>query len=242
MTRNRPPDRALWARVCAYLPAVDGLRLHDEGYFFGGVGATINLNFVVGVVDGALFVHAGPRTETDERAGAVGVTIDGQDFPGWLRVPAAAVSADAALSEWVHRGVARARSLARFDRSGWPERISFAYAPPTGYAFGTYEEEDPEVAAARERSIRLAPDYGATLPLWGRALHRLDVDDLDASLLEALRAWQADFDREFHYQRGWSSDVARWRWADAAIDLEERLRLALPPWVELEVNLWPLDR
>lgn len=227
-------------RAC--LPAVDGLKVHEE-YFFGGVGATINVNFVVGVIDGALVVHAGTKTEMDALAGAVGVTIDGQECPGWLRVPTASVSTDAALAEWVQRGAARAQSLPMFDPSGWPERTSFGFAPNTAAQyFGTYEEEDPAVTEALERIVRLSPDYSARLPLWGRPMDRIDVDDLDASLVEALRKWQAEFDREFHYERGWSSDVARWRWADAAIGLEERLRLALPPWVELEVDLWPLDR
>ena len=82
------------------------------------------------------------------------------------------------------------------------------------------------------------PDYAADLPLWG-----LDWSNppLPQDLLRDLAQWQDDFNATFEPEDGWPDVDTRDRWAHHAEGLVARLRAALPPGVELTVDLWPID-
>jgi hypothetical protein len=86
--------------------------------------------------------------------------------------------------------------------------------------------------------LRLSPDYGADLPLWGMAVEPLQIPP---SLLEDLSVWQRTFDRQFDAHWGWISTEAKTSWAEEAVELEARLRSAIEGEVELLVDLWPLE-
>ncbi len=53
-------------------------------------------------------------------------------------------------------------------------------------------------------------------------------------------AWQKEFDSNFHWDTGWSSEETKGKWADEAVHLEAELREALAGKAELIVDLWPL--
>jgi hypothetical protein len=90
-------------------------------------------------------------------------------------------------------------------------------------------------------AIRLAPEYGATTPLWpqtdGDAVNRF----VPPELLERLIRWQALFEDNFDWESGWRSDRAKEQWAAEAIEMEHQVREALNGRVDLIVDLWPLD-
>ena len=115
-----------------------------------------------------------------------------------------------------------------------------AFAPGTGdvhVSKGDVSKGDDQLAQdAGQYRLTLTVDYSAEMPLWGRDAHRVVLEPM---LLERLRAWQSDFDHNFHYEQGWLSREARERWATEAVKLEADLRDALPG-VELKVDLWPL--
>lgn len=92
------------------------------------------------------------------------------------------------------------------------------------------------VAEAKNRRLKLRPEYGAQLPLWGSSWETLG---LDVALLDSLADWQDDFDANFNAGVGWKTAEARDRWSAEAVKLEARLRAALPG-MELEVDLWPV--
>jgi hypothetical protein len=95
---------------------------------------------------------------------------------------------------------------------------------------------------ALPRVIRLSPDYGADLPLWGEGFGNIawQFTKLPPQLLDRLAAWQQDFDNNYHYQAGWRSAAIRDRWAHQATELAAGLRAALGARAELTVDLWPI--
>lgn len=86
-------------------------------------------------------------------------------------------------------------------------------------------------------TLRIMPDYQCGVPLWGPVSSCID---LDAALVARLRLWQESFDENFHWDSGWKSQDSKARWSQEAEDIIVALKVALPPGVELEVDLWPL--
>ena len=122
-----------------------------------------------------------------------------------------------------------------------PQRGWTAYAPLTGPL-------PPRPPGSREwrvlpqsppTTVTFGPEYGVEVPLWPLAdsTNELVPDDLLAKLI----SWQADFDANFHWETGWSSDEHKTRWAETAAGLETELRAALEGKAEVIVNLWPLE-
>lgn len=64
--------------------------------------------------------------------------------------------------------------------------------------------------------------------------------DLPELLLRRLAAWQRDFDFNYQWDHGWSSDAVREAWAAEAQTLEWMLRQAVGERAQLTVDLWPL--
>jgi hypothetical protein len=91
--------------------------------------------------------------------------------------------------------------------------------------------------------IRLAPDYGAPLPLWGKGFGNIawQFTKFPPELLDRLTAWQHDFDDNYHWRRGWKSDEARDRWVSQAEGLASDVQAALGNRAELVVDLWSSD-
>jgi len=91
--------------------------------------------------------------------------------------------------------------------------------------------------------IRLSPDYGADLPLWGAGFGNIawQFTKFPPELLDRLAAWQRDFDDNFHYEAGWRSAAIRDRWAHQVIGLAADVQAALGTRAELAVDLWPID-
>ncbi len=117
--------------------------------------------------------------------------------------------------------------------------------PPSATAGRPWETADYSASkpplrrdAAGRAVISLIPEYGAGLPLWDQDWRALD---LDPSLLSALADWQQQFQDHFHPSKGWTNGAIRDAWAAAAEELVGRLQRALPPGVELVVDLWPLS-
>jgi hypothetical protein len=116
-------------------------------------------------------------------------------------------------------------------------RLGVLHSPLSG------EKSEPFVYVPRRddepMSIRLSPDYMAPSPLWPQSE---EVEALvPEPLLARLVAWQKDFDANYDWSSGWTSEQARDEWAAAAIDLESELRSVLTGKAELTVDLWPID-
>lgn len=88
-------------------------------------------------------------------------------------------------------------------------------------------------------TVTFSPDYSAPSPLWPLS----DATDalVPPALLVNLIAWQEEFDSNFGWEKGWSSDEAKSKWAEEAVKLEAELREALAGIAELVVDLWPPD-
>jgi TfoX/Sxy family transcriptional regulator of competence genes len=104
-------DEELAARIRALLSAEDGV---EEKRMFGGLAFLAGGNMAVAASgQGGLLVRVDPAQTDDLMAttGARMMEMRGREMPGWLRVDTADVATSDALSEWVRRGVAFARSL-----------------------------------------------------------------------------------------------------------------------------------
>ena len=104
-------DEALAARVRDRIGAAPDL---TERKMFGGLAFLIGGHMAVAASgQGGIMV----RVDPDESDALVSGTpahpmeMRGKPMPGWLRVATADVGSDAALGEWVERGVTYARSL-----------------------------------------------------------------------------------------------------------------------------------
>ena len=88
-----------------------------------------------------------------------------------------------------------------------------------------------------DRTILLAPDYGASLPLWpGEKVDEDPEEFLPPDLLDRLLNWQEYWDSHHDYQVGWDSKETQTHWESEGTALANDLRTALPPGVNLRVG------
>jgi TfoX N-terminal domain len=104
-------DEALAARIRDRIGAAPAL---TEQKMFGGLAFLIGGNMAVAASgQGGILVRVDPD-ESDALVAATPASpmeMRGKQMPGWLRLAAEDVASDAALAEWVERGVGYARSL-----------------------------------------------------------------------------------------------------------------------------------
>src|SRR6478736_923484 len=85
-----------------------------EKKMFGGLAFLVGGNMAVAASgQGGLLARVDPA-QSDALVAASSATpmvMRGREMPGWLRVDTADVATEAALAEWVERGVKYARSL-----------------------------------------------------------------------------------------------------------------------------------
>ncbi len=84
-----------------------------EKKMFGGVGALLNGNMLVGVWKTSLIVRVGPE-QYDEVLAEEHVQkfdITGREMRGWVLVEADGVESDAQLRAWIDRGLRFVRGL-----------------------------------------------------------------------------------------------------------------------------------
>ena len=104
-------DEALAARIRSLTAAESGLA---EKAMFGGLAFLIDGHMAVSASGrGGMMVRVDPADSERLVASTAAevVVMRGRPAAGWLRVGAADVADDAALAEWVRRGVASARRL-----------------------------------------------------------------------------------------------------------------------------------
>lgn len=104
-------DEKLAARI---RELVSGERGVTEKKMFGGLAFLVGGNMAVAASgQGGILVRVDPEQSDALVAStpAEPMEMRGKQMPGWLRVPTEDVSADAALAEWVDRGVGYARTL-----------------------------------------------------------------------------------------------------------------------------------
>lgn len=105
-------DEELAHRVRAALGPEPGL---TEKRMFGGLGFMVDGHMAVAASgQGGLMVRVDPAASEElvDHVHVERVVMRGREMDGWLRVATEAVDADAALQDWVARGVAAARALA----------------------------------------------------------------------------------------------------------------------------------
>jgi hypothetical protein len=87
--------------------------------------------------------------------------------------------------------------------------------------------------------VILAPEYGAALPLWGDGFGNIawEFTKFSPAVLDRLRAWQLQFDANFHWEHGWSSEKVRDEWADEGRRLETLVRTELNGRAEVVLGL-----
>jgi TfoX N-terminal domain len=104
-------DEELAARIRALLGEREGL---TEQKMFGGLAFLVGGNMAIAASgQGGILVRVDPA-DSDElvvTTPAETMEMRGRRMAGWLRVGAAEVTGDAALSKWVERGTAYAGSL-----------------------------------------------------------------------------------------------------------------------------------
>ena len=104
-------DEALAGRIRELVSGEAGV---GELKMFGGLAFLVNGNMAVAASgQGGLMLRVDPAESADLVAGSKARVVEmrGRPMVGWLRVDAADVETEQALSEWVARGVAFARSL-----------------------------------------------------------------------------------------------------------------------------------
>ena len=104
-------DEELAARIRALVGAESGL---EEKKMFGGLGFIIDGHMAVAASgQGGLMVRVDPDAgeELVDGVDVVPMEMRGRAMTGWLRVTTGAVADDAALAEWVARGVSYVRTL-----------------------------------------------------------------------------------------------------------------------------------
>jgi TfoX/Sxy family transcriptional regulator of competence genes len=85
-----------------------------EHKMFGGLAFLVGGNMAVAASgQGGMLVRVDPEASDElvSTTGARPMEMRGRQMPGWLRVEADDVSAEAALAAWVERGVGYARKL-----------------------------------------------------------------------------------------------------------------------------------
>jgi len=106
-----PYDPKLAERIRAFLAATDGL---DEKKMFGGIGWTIHGHMAAGAHhDGHLIIRCSKEDFVSllDLPGARPMKRGETPMRGWVVVEAQAVTDDASLAEWLHRGRDYAASL-----------------------------------------------------------------------------------------------------------------------------------
>jgi TfoX/Sxy family transcriptional regulator of competence genes len=104
-------DEALAARIRGRIGAAPDL---TEKKMFGGLGFLIGGNMAVAASgQGGILVRVDPEESEAlvSSTPAYPMEMRGKQMAGWLRVATDDVASDAALAEWVERGVGYARSL-----------------------------------------------------------------------------------------------------------------------------------
>jgi TfoX/Sxy family transcriptional regulator of competence genes len=104
-------DEELAARLRDRLAPEPGV---TEKKMFGGLGFMVGGNMAVAASgQGGLLVRVDPDESEAlvESTPAYPMEMRGRQMAGWLRVDSDQLGEDAALSDWVKRGVAYARSL-----------------------------------------------------------------------------------------------------------------------------------
>ncbi|NNH70657.1 TfoX/Sxy family protein [Nocardia uniformis] len=87
-----------------------------EKKMFGGLSFMIDGNMAVAASGrGGLLARVDPNEATEllRRKSVETMTMGGREMHGWLHVGPDVIDDDAALTEWVHRSVAFARTLPR---------------------------------------------------------------------------------------------------------------------------------
>ena len=104
-------DEELAERIRALIGAEPGL---TEQKMFGGLAFLVGGNMAIAASgQGGVLVRVDPEESAAlaESTAASLFEMRGRQMAGWLRVGASDVATDEALSQWVERGVAFARSL-----------------------------------------------------------------------------------------------------------------------------------
>lgn len=87
--------------------------------------------------------------------------------------------------------------------------------------------------------VRLMNDYGASWPLWRRdGLSDESEWPISTELTKRLKAWAAQFDTHFHYERGWDDPVRCREHLSEGRELHRRLSEELGPSFEVTIDLW----
>lgn len=84
--------------------------------------------------------------------------------------------------------------------------------------------------------LRLEPEYGCILPLWGPGGQASDLANqlLSTKLCDALTEWHRIWEASFIFPTGWVSDDARSRWLLRGEELY--LQLLLEVWDDYEID------
>jgi hypothetical protein len=91
------------------------------------------------------------------------------------------------------------------------------------------------------RRVKLMSHYSADFPLWDVRELRPDEVPLSEELVQQLREWQALFEREFHYDHGWSQASHRKAYCGWGRSLHARLQDELGPGWTVSLSLWPCE-
>ncbi len=85
------------------------------------------------------------------------------------------------------------------------------------------------IASGSMPVIRMFPEIGSPIPLWGDRGPLLDWEELGITpeLHSALLSWQATWEAQCHYERGWTHQQDFSEWRTAGDLLYERLTQAL---------------
>jgi hypothetical protein len=87
-----------------------------------------------------------------------------------------------------------------------------------------------------DHTIRLAPDYGASLPLWPGQKAGEPEEFLPRELLGRLSEWQRYWEIHHDYSSGWDSEEAQSRWQSDGAILVSDVRAAVPAGLKLKVD------
>lgn len=87
-----------------------------------------------------------------------------------------------------------------------------------------------------DHTISIAPDYGASLPLWPGQKAGDPEEFLPQELLSRLSDWQQYWESHHDYPQGWDSEEARSSWESDGAILVSDIRAALPAGLKLKVD------
>jgi TfoX/Sxy family transcriptional regulator of competence genes len=103
-------DHQLAMQARAALASQESL---TEREMFGGIGFMVSGNMACGVIGEDIIIRVGPEAYEDEleREGVKEFDMTGRPMRGWVRVTPTAFTTEAALRDWVHKGLAFASTL-----------------------------------------------------------------------------------------------------------------------------------